>query len=350
MQKYYQKMTEIYSRLQDEESKILFEARIQFLLDKNQDTYMETIQNLYQDWYQSEELENKIAVLKPEGIIIFGCGYAGKGTDRMLSFWGHKATYFCDTYKSGEVINGKKVLSVDEVINEYRNYLVIICSYEYGKEMYDELCMKKFPRDHILFSRCGVLLGMRGKQYFDVFKPQAKEVYVDAGAFDGQTVIDFYEWSKKMGDYSKIYVFEPEKNMCRVMQQKMEENQLQRIEFINKATWDKKEILQFQESGSGSCIDNTGAITVERIDIDSIVKNEKVTYIKMDIEGSELKALEGAKNTIVNNRPRLAICIYHNPMDVIELASYILKLVPEYKFYIRQYSSHMVETVLYAEI
>lgn len=68
----------------------------------------------------------------------------------------------------------------------------------------------------------------------------------------------------------------------------------------------------------------------------------------MDVEGSELKALQGAKNTIINNRPRLAICIYHKPIDVIEIASYILELVPEYKFYIRHYTSHMWETVLYA--
>lgn len=68
----------------------------------------------------------------------------------------------------------------------------------------------------------------------------------------------------------------------------------------------------------------------------------------MDIEGSELKALEGAKATIMKNHPRLAICIYHKPMDVIEIPFYIQKLVPEYKFYIRHYASNMWETVLYA--
>lgn len=68
----------------------------------------------------------------------------------------------------------------------------------------------------------------------------------------------------------------------------------------------------------------------------------------MDIEGSELKALKGAEKTIRENKPRLAICIYHKRMDLIEIAAYLLKLVPEYRFYIRHYWSNMWETVLYA--
>lgn len=70
----------------------------------------------------------------------------------------------------------------------------------------------------------------------------------------------------------------------------------------------------------------------------------------MDIEGAELKALEGARNTIIINHPRLAVCIYHKALDVVDIASYLLELVPEYKFYIRQYASNMWETVLYAVI
>lgn len=59
----------------------------------------------------------------------------------------------------------------------------------------------------------------------------------------------------------------------------------------------------------------------------------------MDIEGSELKALEGAKNTIQRNNPKLAISIYHKYEDIIELPLKILELEPEYKFYLRHYST-----------
>ncbi len=68
----------------------------------------------------------------------------------------------------------------------------------------------------------------------------------------------------------------------------------------------------------------------------------------MDVEGAELKSLIGAKNTIIKNKPRLAICVYHKPEDICEIPEYILSLVPEYKFYLRHYSSINWETVLYA--
>lgn len=77
-------------------------------------------------------------------------------------------------------------------------------------------------------------------------------------------------------------------------------------------------------------------------------RNEKVTFLKMDIEGSELKALQGAKKIIQKQKPRLAICIYHKTWDFIELTEQILEIVPDYKFYIRQYASDTRETVLYA--
>lgn len=343
---YYQRMTEIYKRLQDEESKSLFEARISFLLNQDQSEYMETIGKLYHDWYPLAELEEKVSITKPKGIIIFGCGHAGKMICRMLSFWKYETSFFCDNYKNGQMFEGKVILSVKEVAKKYKDYLVIISSYNYGEEMKNQLIQEGFSDTNILLSKSRILVGVRGKQYFDVLFPQEDEVYVDAGTFDGKTVLDFCEWSN--GNYKKIYVFEPMGDMCEVIRKKLEEKKISGVDILNNAAWDKNEEIHFTEDGSGSCINSNGEVAVQGLDIDSAVKDEKVTFIKMDVEGSELKALQGAKNTIINNRPRLAICIYHKPIDVIEIASYILELVPEYKFYIRHYTSHMWETVLYA--
>lgn len=85
--------------------------------------------------------------------------------------------------------------------------------------------------------------------------------------------------------------------------------------------------------------------------IDEIVYSEespKVTFIKMDIEGAELESLKGAQKVIQRDKPKLAICIYHKPEDMVELPLYIKELVPEYKFYIRHHSNFINETVLYA--
>lgn len=90
-------------------------------------------------------------------------------------------------------------------------------------------------------------------------------------------------------------------------------------------------------------------IAVDVAAIDDIVDPEdKITFIKMDVEGAELESLKGAKRTIQRDYPKLAICIYHKPEDMVTIPTYIKKLVPEYKLYIRHHTYHTEETVLYA--
>ncbi len=84
--------------------------------------------------------------------------------------------------------------------------------------------------------------------------------------------------------------------------------------------------------------------------IGAIVGNENVLFIKMDIEGAELKALEGVKETILRCFPKLAICIYHKPKDICEIGNYILSLNSCYKFYNRHYTTYRCGTVLYAAV
>lgn len=88
---------------------------------------------------------------------------------------------------------------------------------------------------------------------------------------------------------------------------------------------------------------------IEVVSLDSVIQ-EKVTFIKMDIEGSEIKALQGSRNLIQTYRPKLAISIYHKWEDLVDIPTYIHELVPEYKFYIRHYFYSPAETVLYATV
>ena len=75
---------------------------------------------------------------------------------------------------------------------------------------------------------------------------------------------------------------------------------------------------------------------------------ERADFIKMDIEGAELYALKGARNTIETYHPILAICVYHRREDLITIPEYIRTLYEGYKFYIRAYSLYSTELVLYA--
>ena len=104
----------------------------------------------------------------------------------------------------------------------------------------------------------------------------------------------------------------------------------------------------YASGGAGSSIRREGSTEVQLTSIDSALNGEAVTFIKMDVEGAELKSLMGARNTIIKNHPSLAICAYHKHEDLYELPKYILSIVPEYKFYLRHYCSCSYETVLYA--
>ncbi len=120
------------------------------------------------------------------------------------------------------------------------------------------------------------------------------------------------------------------------------------ISVHNYAVWNQEDELLFVEAGVGSHQNCNGNTIVKAVDIDRIVGEKKVSFIKMDVEGSEMNALIGASKTIRRDHPRLAICIYHKEIDFIKLSSYILQLYPEYKLYIRHYTSYIWETVLYA--
>ena len=95
--------------------------------------------------------------------------------------------------------------------------------------------------------------------------------------------------------------------------------------------------------------------TINTISIDEYVyenKIKKVDFIKMDIEGAELEALKGAKSTISDHRPQLAVAIYHvgynNSSDLYEIPLYLSNNLENYTFRLGHYSTEIYETVLYA--
>lgn len=101
---------------------------------------------------------------------------------------------------------------------------------------------------------------------------------------------------------------------------------------------------------SGALQKAKSQITIKTISLDDIVDEREIGFIKLDIEGSELGALQGAKDTIMRDKPFLALSAYHRNGDALALMSYLHEIVPEYKFWLRHYGPLHYETVLYASI
>lgn len=186
-------------------------------------------------------------------------------------------------------------------------------------------------------------------QYFEkgIIEPVENEIFIDGGACDGETIHLFKHFCR---NYKKIYAFEPD-TMNDELCKKNLNKELDRIILLNKGCWDRADTLCFSMNGDqGSRIihDSEQALKIETETIDHVVEDDNVTFLKLDVEGAELKALAGAENTIRRCHPRLAICIYHKPEDILEIPAYILSLSEDYDFYIRHYQMTQSETILYA--
>ena len=108
---------------------------------------------------------------------------------------------------------------------------------------------------------------------------------------------------------------------------------MENITLINKGAWNERDTLIFSENaGRNSRLSDKGK-SIELTDIDSL--NIPASFIKMDIEGSEMRALEGMERTIKRYLPKLYICAYHRNEDLFSLPLKVISLDNNYKIYFR---------------
>ena len=194
----------------------------------------------------------------------------------------------------------------------------------------------------------------------DLVKLNNEEVFVDCGAYDGDTLNAFLEYTGNK--FKRVIAFEPDPlNYDKANQyiNSLAQCIRQKIVLQKKGVSDKEKEISFKADGNeGSMIQATGnrqqatgnIIFIQTVSLDKFQECYEATYIKMDIEGEEMNALRGAQKLIKEKKPKLAISIYHKDSDMIEIAQFIHNLVPEYKMYVRQHSHSFYDTILYCFI
>lgn len=182
--------------------------------------------------------------------------------------------------------------------------------------------------------------------YTDIIQPNNDEFYVDLGGFNGDTVIEFLNYSKTA---QKIVAFEPDvKNFAKMeknIDAYMTENNLNfPIECYNLGAFDKKDTLYFDlgrngKGGRNGKLAKKGTLEVPVNSVDNIVKEQKITVLKLDVEGAEYNAIEGARNAIINNKPKILLSAYHKNEDLWKLPLQILDMVGvgSYKMFLRHH-------------
>jgi len=178
-------------------------------------------------------------------------------------------------------------------------------------------------------------------QYFEDFLELNEEYFVDAGGFHGETSIEFI---KRCKNFKRIFLLEPCADSMSIAKKNLSE--AKNIHFLQVGLSDVNENVSFDaESGSANSI-GKGDSTIEVNTLDSLI-NDQVSFIKMDLEGYEDKALLGAKNTIRTYHPKLAISVYHKFNDLIEIPKLVLGFRKDYDLFLRHYTEGTDETVMF---
>ncbi len=167
----------------------------------------------------------------------------------------------------------------------------------------------------------------------NVLKLNSSESYLDLGAYKGDTVEEFLHYCG--GDYESITALEPDRRTFRKLCDYLEN--IPRSTAYQKAIYNEITTLCFSsKAGRQSTISDKGE-EIETATVDVLCKNKRVTYIKMDVEGAEKEAIDGAEITLKEQKPKLNIAIYHRSADMFELPLKIAEINPDYKFHIRRH-------------
>lgn len=361
-------------------------------------------------WKYKKELLDKVR--QYEEIIIFGAGIGGGQTYELLQRYGYekKVKAFSDNNKNkiGKNYLGKMVISPTE-IKEGSNMLVLVSSTAFdlivkqlvetgidknniyyfqpagvsldqesdlmfirknldkfedvygqladdkSKKIYRCLLNYRISKDKKYLDEMRDSIDKEEEQYFDkvlMASYSFSEGFVDAGAYIGDTIENFYTYFPQYK--GKYYCMEAGAEVYRQLCNTIKKMDGKDIYPYQCAAWEKKGTLKFTNTvfgdGGSRVSSQEGEGELVYCDsIDNLFAAKPVDFIKMDIEGAEKKALLGAKNIINENKPLLAICIYHRQEDFFDIPFTIREIIKdEYSFYIRQYRCGQSETVLYA--
>lgn len=230
-------------------------------------------------------------------------------------------------------------------IKQYREYLLNNMNLFYS--LYQDLRDDK-SRDTLIAFIKGRISGnqryfaevMESDQYFpaDIIELNKHEVIVEAGSNDGSTLKEMIKITK--GKFEKIYCFEPDLMCIHLLEDIIKETG-KPISLIKKGVGAKNGEVKFKAdslSGGSKVVENDEYdYKIEITTIDEEIK-QSVTMIKMDIEGLELEALKGCKRILSEDVPKLAICVYHNMQDIIDIWQFLKNTQPQYTFYLRHHN------------
>lgn len=243
---------------------------------------------------------------------------------------------------AGELEHIRRGLGLLESTESKEVYVNVLCNRiapHLSARSYEEMCV--FPQ--YFYEHEGYRLG-------------SQEVLVDCGAYTDDTLEEFLKICE-IGGFSHAYAFEMDKDNFLTLNswvQGQKHGISEKITIYNAGVWKENGTLSYGKmasSDSFSIFNPRETVTADTVRLDDVLGDRRITLLKMDIEGAEKAALEGAEKLIKSQRPKLAVCAYHRIEDLWEIPIMLKNWVPEYSISIRHHAKWWVsETVCYAWI
>ena len=327
-------------------------------------------------------------------IVMYGMG---NGADHILSYFDtfgiEVAEFFAsDAFVRGHSFHGKRVKKLSEIEETYDDFVIVTAfavqdaptmDYIYGLadryELYapdvpvagENLFDRDFLREHLTKAEaaCALLADEESRRVYrdllaykltgdvrylkstesprqaafdTLLRLGQTESYVDLGAYNGDTIEEFLQQTG--GEFSAIRAMEPDEKNHRKALARMENLGLgddARVDIRNLAAWEEKTVLHFAaKAGRNSAVAAQKEQKVREIpadSVDNLVGKNPVSYIKMDVEGSEKEAILGSANAIRRHHPKMMLSAYHRSEDLWALPLQIARICPGYRFYLRRF-------------
>lgn len=191
----------------------------------------------------------------------------------------------------------------------------------------------------------------KGIQFKNEFlKPNPQEVFIDAGAYNGDTLKLLLESSPF--EFREFIALEPDPHNFNALNEfigSLNHAVSSKITTFPVAVSNFNGEICFDGSGTEQAkISSAGHIKVDCCSIDDLLNDKEVTFIKMDIEGAEPEAIEGASEIIKEKSPILAISVYHQLDHLWKIVSLINKINTGYSFLFRPHAAGGWDYILYA--
>jgi FkbM family methyltransferase len=179
----------------------------------------------------------------------------------------------------------------------------------------------------------------------DLFQFGTGEVYLDGGCYTGDTIQWFIE--RTSNSFDRVIGFEPDPENFAALAANFAHEP--RVEVKQLGLYRDLRTLRFAQSHDRAAgLSAEGELEVQVTAIDRELGEDRVTFVKLNIEGAELDALEGGRRSIGRWKPKLCISGYHKASHLWEVPLLMRDLCPDYKIFLRQHDGGVIESTYYA--